>query len=111
MAQYSTSEDGKGVAFTLESIVTLWWCLTPGAHTCWTQRQTFNLAAGASYGFPRRVWAPHLARRIPEQFRQAVEKELTGKGLGAVRDHLLQAVQESDPVIEQAIETAALMLG
>jgi hypothetical protein len=47
-----------------------------------------------------------------EQFKQEVEKELTGREKRAVGDCLFQALQEPNaPVIEQAIETAALTLG
>ena len=54
----------------------------------------------------------HKARQMPkEEFKQEVEKELTGKETEAVGNYLLQTVPEPDPVIERAIETAALMLG
>ena len=46
-----------------------------------------------------------------EEFKQEVEKELTGEGNGTMGDRLLQVVPESVPVVEKAIETAALMLG
>jgi hypothetical protein len=46
-----------------------------------------------------------------EEFRQAVEKELTGKASEPHEIIYFKLYTSQIPVIEQAIETAALMLG
>jgi hypothetical protein len=46
-----------------------------------------------------------------EEFRQAVEKELTGKASEPHEIIYFKLYKSQIPVIEQAIETAALMLG
>ena len=54
----------------------------------------------------------HKAREMPkEQFRQEVEKELTGKETEPSDIVYFKLYKSQIPVIEQAIETAALMLG
>ncbi|MGA7381424.1 MAG: hypothetical protein WBX03_11275, partial [Terriglobales bacterium] len=54
----------------------------------------------------------HKARELPtEQFKQAVEKELTGKESEPSEIVYFKLYKSQIPVIEQAIETAALMLG
>jgi hypothetical protein len=54
----------------------------------------------------------HKAREMPkEQFKQAVEKELTGKETEPWEIIYFKLYKSQIPVIEQAIETAALMLG
>ena len=54
----------------------------------------------------------HKARRLPkEDFRRAVEKELTGKETEPSELIYFKVYKSQVPVIEQAIETAALMLG
>ena len=54
----------------------------------------------------------HKARELPkEEFRQAVEKELTGKEEEPSELIYFKVYKSQIPVIEQAIETAALMLG
>src|SRR4051794_7676808 len=54
----------------------------------------------------------HKARRLPkEEFRQEVEKELTGKETERAELVYFKLYESQIPVIEQAIETAALMLG
>jgi hypothetical protein len=54
----------------------------------------------------------HKARSLPkEQFKQAVEKELTGKETEPWEIIYFKLYKSQIPVIEQAIETAALMLG
>jgi len=53
----------------------------------------------------------HKARSQPkDQFKREVGRELTG-GIGTVGDHLLKLYKTQIPVVEQAIETAGLMLG
>ena len=54
----------------------------------------------------------HKAREMPfEQFRREVEKELTGKETEPHELIYFKVYKSQIPVIEQAIETAALMLG
>ena len=54
----------------------------------------------------------HKAREMPyEQFRRAVEKELTGKEEEPSELIYFKVYKSQVPVIEQALETAALMLG
>jgi hypothetical protein len=54
----------------------------------------------------------HKAHALPkEDFRQAVEKELTGKETEPSEMIYFKVYKNQIPVIEQAIETAALMLG
>ena len=54
----------------------------------------------------------HEAREMPTaQFKQAVEKELTGKETEPGEIVYFKLNKSQIPVIEQAIETAALMLG
>jgi hypothetical protein len=54
----------------------------------------------------------HKAREMPkEDFRRAVEKELTGKETEPSELIYFKVYKSQIPVIEQAIETAALMLG
>src|SRR6266513_3229458 len=54
----------------------------------------------------------HKAREMPkEEFRQEVEKELTGKETEPSELIYFKVYKSQIPVIEQAIEAAALMLG
>ena len=54
----------------------------------------------------------HKARELPkEEFRRAVEKELTGREEEPSELIYFKVYKSQIPVIEQAIETAALMLG
>ena len=54
----------------------------------------------------------HKAREMPkEQFRREVEKELTGKETEPCEIIYFKLNKSQIPVIEQALETAALMLG
>src|ERR1700716_2880799 len=54
----------------------------------------------------------HRAREMPkEQFKQEVEKELTGRETEPWEIIYFKFYQSQMPVIERAIETAALMLG
>jgi hypothetical protein len=62
-------------------------------------------------GFDCATWL-HKARVLPkEQFRREVEKELTGKETEPWEIIYFKLYKSQVPVIEQAIETAALMLG
>src|ERR1044071_3304478 len=54
----------------------------------------------------------HKARELPkEEFRQEVEKELTGKASEPHEIIYFKLYKSQIPVVEQAIETPALMLG
>jgi hypothetical protein len=54
----------------------------------------------------------HKAREMPkEEFKREVEKELTGKETEAWEIVYFKLYKSQIPVLEQAIETAALMLG
>src|SRR3954469_16273993 len=64
-----------------------------------------------SQSFDCATWL-HKAREMPkEQFRQEVEKELTGKDTEPHEIIYFKLYKSQIPVVEQAIETAALMLG
>ncbi|MGB6989201.1 MAG: hypothetical protein WBD89_08205, partial [Candidatus Sulfotelmatobacter sp.] len=57
------------------------------------------------------IWL-HRAREMPQkQFKQEVEKELTGREKEPWEIIYFKLYQSQMPVIEKAIETAALMLG
>ncbi len=54
----------------------------------------------------------HKAREMPkEEFRREVEKELTGRDTEPSEIVYFKLYKSQIPVVEQAIETAALMLG
>src|SRR6202040_2438744 len=54
----------------------------------------------------------HKAREMPkEQFKHEVEKELTGRDAEPSELIYFKLYKSQIPVVEQAIETAALMLG
>src|SRR5213079_1947222 len=54
----------------------------------------------------------HKARELPkEEFRREVERELTGKDTEPSEIVYFKLYRSQIPVVEQAIETAALMLG
>ena len=54
----------------------------------------------------------HKARELPkEEFRREVEKELTGKDAEPSEIIYFKLYKSQIPVVEQAMETAALMLG
>jgi hypothetical protein len=54
----------------------------------------------------------HKARELPkEEFRREVEKELTGRDSEPSEIVYFKLYKSQIPVVEQAIETAALMLG
>src|SRR5437870_12298256 len=62
-------------------------------------------------GFDCATWL-HRAREMPkEQFRREVEKELTGKETETWEIVYFKLDKSQIPVVEQALETAALMLG
>src|ERR1019366_6372831 len=78
----------------------------------WTKgRELAKLARRDGQHFDCAPWV-HKARSMPrEDFRRAVEKELTGKEKEPSELIYFKVYKSQIPVIEQAIETAALMLG
>ncbi len=70
-----------------------------------------RLARKQGQKFESATWL-HRARKMPkEDFRREVEKELTGKDTELSELIYFKIYKSQMPVIEQAIETAALMLG
>jgi hypothetical protein len=62
-------------------------------------------------GFDCATWL-HKARELPkEEFRREVEKELTGRDTEPSEIVYFKLYKSQIPVVDQAIETAALMLG
>jgi hypothetical protein len=78
----------------------------------WTKgRELAKLARAEGQRFDCAPWV-HKARTMPrEQFRREVEKELTGRETEPHEIIYFKVYKGQIPVIEQAIETAALMLG
>ena len=78
----------------------------------WTKGlELAKLARRDGQHFDCATWL-HKAREMPkEEFRQEVEKELTGKQTEPSELIYFKVYKSQTPVIEQAIETAALMLG
>ena len=70
-----------------------------------------KLARRDGQHFDCAIWL-HKARQMPQkQFKQEVEKELTGRETEPWEIIYFKLYQSQMPVIERAIETAALMLG
>ncbi len=78
----------------------------------WTKgRELAKVARRDGQDFDCAPWV-HKARSMPrEDFRREVEKELTGKEEEPSELIYFKVHKSQIPVIEQAIETAALMLG
>ena len=78
----------------------------------WTKRvELAKLARRDGQHFDCATWM-HKAREMPkEQFKQEVGKELTGRGTEPWEIAYFKLYKSQIPVIEQAIEIAALMLG
>jgi hypothetical protein len=78
----------------------------------WTKGlELAKLARRDGQDFDCATWL-HRAREMPkEQFKQEVEKELTGRETEAWEIIYFKLYRSQTPVIERAIETAALMLG
>jgi hypothetical protein len=78
----------------------------------WTKgRELAKLARAEGQRFDCAPWV-HKARTMPrEEFKRAVEKELTGQETEPHEIIYFKLYKNQIPVIEQAIETAALMLG
>ena len=70
-----------------------------------------KLARQQGQGFEGATWL-HKARDMPKgEFQREVERELTGKNTEPSELIYFKVYKSQIPVIEQAIETAALMLG
>jgi hypothetical protein len=78
----------------------------------WTKgRELAKLARAEGQRFDCAPWV-HKARSMPrEAFRREVEKELTGREEEPSELIYFKVYKSQIPVIEEAIETAALMLG
>src|SRR5437660_2779235 len=78
----------------------------------WTKGvELAKLARRDRQGFDCATWL-HKARAMPkDQFKQEVQKELTGQETEPWEIIYFKLYKSQIPVIEQAIETAALMLG
>jgi len=78
----------------------------------WTKGlELAKLARAEGQRFDCATWL-HKARSLPkEQFKQEVEKELTGRETEPWEIIYFKLYKSQIPVVEQAIETAALMLG
>jgi hypothetical protein len=78
----------------------------------WTKgRELAKLARAEGQRFDCAPWV-HKARSMPrEEFAREVEKELTGRDSEASELIYFKVYKSQAPVIEQAIDTAALMLG
>jgi hypothetical protein len=78
----------------------------------WTKgTEVAKLARAGGQGFDCATWL-HKARLMPkEEFKREVEKELTGRESEPHEIIYFKIYKSQIPIIEQAIETAALMLG
>jgi hypothetical protein len=78
----------------------------------WTKGvELAKLARRQSKNFESATWL-HKARQMPKaEFQREVERELTGKDSEPSELIYFKVYKSQIPVIEQAIETAALMLG
>src|SRR6184192_3738880 len=78
----------------------------------WTKGlELAKLARRDGHRFESAIWL-HKAREMPtEDFKREVEKELTGKEEEPWEIIYFKVYKSQIPVIEQAIDTAALMLG
>jgi hypothetical protein len=78
----------------------------------WTKAlELTKLARRDGQHFDCATWL-HRAREMPkEEFQQEVEKELTGRETEPWEIIYFKLYQSQGPVVEKAIETAALMLG
>jgi hypothetical protein len=78
----------------------------------WTKaRELAKVVRRERQGFDCAPWV-HKARELPrEEFKREVERHLTGKETEAWEILYFKAYKSQLPVIERALETAALMLG
>ena len=78
----------------------------------WTKgRELAKLARAGGQRFDCAPWVHRARTMTREQFRREVEKELTGRESEPHEIIYFKLYKSQIPVIEQAIETAALMLG
>jgi hypothetical protein len=82
------------------------------SRTAWTKaRELAKVARREQQGFDCAPWV-HKARELPrEEFKQEVERYLTGKETQPWEILYFKAYKSQLPVIERALEAAALMLG
>ena len=74
-------------------------------------RELAKVVRREQQGFDCAPWV-HKARELPrEEFKREVERHLTGKETEAWEILYFKAYKSQLPVIERALETAALMLG
>src|ERR1019366_4897119 len=80
--------------------------------TGWTKaRELVKVVRRERQAFDCAPWV-HKARELPrEEFKREVERHLTGKETELWEILYFKAYKSQLPVIEQALETAALMLG
>jgi hypothetical protein len=78
----------------------------------WTKGlELAKVARSAGQDFDSATWL-HKAREMPkEEFKREVEKELTGRESEPHEIIYFKVYKSQIPVIEQALETAAMMLG
>src|SRR5437667_6329033 len=77
----------------------------------WTKGWSCEAGTEGQAGLRFATWL-HKARAMPkDQFKQEVQKELTGQETEPWEIIYFKLYKSQIPVIEQAIETAALMLG
>jgi hypothetical protein len=78
----------------------------------WTKgRELAKLARRDGQHFDCAPWVHKAREMLREEFRREVERELTGKEAEPSELIYFKIYKSQIPVIEQAIETAALMLG
>jgi hypothetical protein len=78
----------------------------------WTKgRELAKLARAEGQGFDCAPWLHKAQSMRKEEFKREVEKELTGRETEPHEIVYFKLYKSQLPVVEQAIETAALMLG
>jgi hypothetical protein len=78
----------------------------------WTKgRELAKLARAGGQGFDCAPWLHKAQSMRKEEFKREVEKELTGRETEPHEIVYFKLYKSQVPVVEQAIETAALMLG
>jgi hypothetical protein len=78
----------------------------------WTKaRELVKVARQEGQGFDCAPWVHKAATLTREQFKREVERHLTGKETEPYEIIYFKLYKSQLPVVEQALETAALMLG
>ena len=78
----------------------------------WTKGlELAKLARRDGQGFESATWLHKARAMLKEEFKRAVERELTGRETEPWEIIYFKLYKSQIPVIEQALETAALMLG